>query len=70
MIALLREIGAQYGKSPGQVAIRWLIENECVLPIHGVKNSHQAAENAGALAFRLAPGDAEALDRATLAWRG
>ncbi|MBE2240154.1 MAG: aldo/keto reductase [Caldilineaceae bacterium] len=70
VVALLREIGARYGKSPAQVALRWLIENEHILPIPGAKNSRQAADNAGALIFHLTPAEIEALDRATLAWRG
>jgi aryl-alcohol dehydrogenase-like predicted oxidoreductase len=69
VVELLREIGQRYSKSPSQVALRWLIENETVLPIPGAKNSRQAAENAGALSFRLSQDEVEALDRATLAWR-
>lgn len=70
VVALLREIGDRYGRSPAQVALRWLIENELVLPIPGAKNGRQAADNGGALAFSLTPGEIEALDRATTAWRG
>jgi aryl-alcohol dehydrogenase-like predicted oxidoreductase len=44
--ALLREIGKRYGKTPAQVALRWLIENDTVLPIPGAKNRKQATENA------------------------
>jgi diketogulonate reductase-like aldo/keto reductase len=51
VVALLREIGNRYSKSPAQVALRWLIENESVLPIPGAKNGKQAAENAGALSL-------------------
>jgi aryl-alcohol dehydrogenase-like predicted oxidoreductase len=69
VVALLREIGDRYGKSPSQVALRWLIEAERVLPIPGAKNAKQAAENAGALTFSLTPAEVEALDKATLAWR-
>jgi aryl-alcohol dehydrogenase-like predicted oxidoreductase len=70
VVAPLREIGEAHGRSPGQVALRWLIENEVVLPIPGAKNGRQAADNAGALAFSLTPAEIEALDRATTAWRG
>jgi aryl-alcohol dehydrogenase-like predicted oxidoreductase len=70
VVQLLREIGARYGKSPAQVALRWLIENERVLPSPGAKNGKQAADNAGALTFSLTPAEIAALDRATLAWRG
>ena len=65
VVALLREIGDAHGRSPAQVALRWLIENELVLPIPGAKNGRQAADNAGALAFSLTPAEIEALDRAT-----
>lgn len=69
VVALLREIGERYSKSPSQVALRWLIENETVLPIPGSKNGKQAAENAGALLFSLTPAEIEALSKATIAWR-
>jgi aryl-alcohol dehydrogenase-like predicted oxidoreductase len=69
VVALLREIGGRYSKSPAQVALRWLIENESVLPIPGAKNGRQAADNAGALSFRLTPAEIEALNQATMAWR-
>jgi len=68
-VALLREIGGRYSKSPAQVALRWLIENENVLPIPGAKNSKQAADNAGALSFTLTAAEVEALNQATLSWR-
>lgn len=70
VVALLREIGERYSKSPAQVALRWLIENEDVLPIPGAKNGKQAAENAEALSFCLTPAEIEALHQATLAWQG
>ena len=67
--ALLREIGGRYGKTPAQVALRWLVENDTVLPIPGAKNREQATANAQALAFQLTPDEIEALSAATLAWR-
>ena len=70
IVALLQEIGDAHDRRPAQVALRWLIENDLVLPIPGAKNGRQAADNAGALAFSLTPADIEALDRATAAWRG
>ena len=69
VVALLRKIGAGYGKSVPQVALRWLIENETVLPIPGAKNGQQAADNAGALSFCLTAAEVDALSQATLAWR-
>lgn len=69
VVTRLREIGERYGSSPAQIALRWLIENEQVLPIPGAKNGKQAADNAGALAFSLSAEEIDALDRATLAWK-
>jgi aryl-alcohol dehydrogenase-like predicted oxidoreductase len=69
VVELLHQIGARYGKSPSQVALRWLIENENVLPIPGAKNSSQAAENVGVLSFSLTPEEVQRLSQATLAWR-
>ena len=70
VVALLREIGERYANGPAQVALRWLMEQENVLPIPGAKNGKQAAENAGALAFRLTGDEVERLSEATVAWRG
>jgi aryl-alcohol dehydrogenase-like predicted oxidoreductase len=69
VIKLLREIGDRYSKTPGQVAIRWLIENPIVLPIPGAKNGEQAIENTGALSFSLTSEEVDAISQATLAWR-
>ena len=69
VVDLLRRIGERYSKTASQVALRWLIENENVLPIAGAKNSAQAAENAGALSFSLTSQEVETLNQATLAWR-
>ena len=56
------------GKSPAQVALRWLIENETVLLIPGAKSGRQAADNARVLTFGLTPEEIEAVNQATLAW--
>lgn len=69
VLALLREIGARHGKTPAQVALRWLIEQASVIPIPGAKNGRQAADNAGALTFSLGADEVAALSDATLAWR-
>lgn len=69
VVGLLREIGEHYGKTPAQVAIRWLMEKEIVLPIPGAKNGRQAADNAQAMTFSLSQDELDALDRATVNWR-
>ena len=70
VVTLLRSIGDRYGKTPGQVALRWLVEQENVVPIPGAKNADQARHNAGALSFTLAPDEIAYLNEATKAWRG
>jgi aryl-alcohol dehydrogenase-like predicted oxidoreductase len=69
VLALLREIGDGHARTAAQVALRWLIEQEGVLPIPGAKDGRQAAGNAGALSFSLVAAEIQALDRATTAWR-
>lgn len=62
IVAELRRIGEEHGgKSPSQVALRWIIEKGAV-PIPGAKNAKQAADNAGALGWTLDKRDIEALD--------
>jgi aryl-alcohol dehydrogenase-like predicted oxidoreductase len=67
VVDLLREIGGRHGKSPSQVALRWLIDKGA-LPIPGAKNGEQARHNAGALDFTLSADELAALDQATVAW--
>jgi aryl-alcohol dehydrogenase-like predicted oxidoreductase len=69
LLKLLAEIGSRYGKTPSQVALRWLVENPSVLPIPGAKNGRQAAQNAGVLTFTLTSDEVKAIDQAALAWR-
>jgi aryl-alcohol dehydrogenase-like predicted oxidoreductase len=69
VIELLREIGATHGTGPAQVALRWLLEDDAVLPIPGAKHQAQAIANAQALTFELAPDEVDALAAATRAWR-
>lgn len=66
IVAELRRIGDLHdGKTPSQVALRWLIEKGAV-PIPGAKNAAQAQQNAGALGWTLGADDAAALDRVAL----
>jgi aryl-alcohol dehydrogenase-like predicted oxidoreductase len=69
VVTLLRSIGDHYGRTPGQVALRWLLEQENVVPIPGAKNAEQATHNAGALSFTLTPDEVTYLNEATEAWR-
>ncbi|XVF58475.1 hypothetical protein PTKIN_Ptkin07bG0069500 [Pterospermum kingtungense] len=49
----IQGIGENYGKTPTQVVLNWLIAQEKVVPIPGAKNVEQAEEFAGALGWRL-----------------
>lgn len=62
IVEALREIGGRHeGKTPSQVALRWLIQKGS-LPIPGAKTAQQATDNAGALGWELTDGDMAALD--------
>ena len=62
LLDLIRGIGEDHdGKTPAQVALNWLIQQEGVLPIPGAKTAEQATGNAGALGWALRPAEIEAL---------
>ena len=61
VISKLKQLGEKYQKSPVQVALNWLVVRENVIPIPGAKNPRQAAENAGAMGWKLSTEDAEEL---------
>ena len=64
VLSVQREIGARHGgKTPAQVALNWLMRKGAV-PIPGAKNAAQAAQNAGALGWRLSDDDVATLDAA------
>ena len=62
LIELLGKLGRSHGKTPAQVALNWIVCKGAV-PIPGAKNPTQAAQNAGALGWRLEATEVEALDR-------
>lgn len=64
LLALQQEIAKGHSKTPAQVALNWILCKGAI-PIPGAKNPRQAAENAGALGWRLAADEVEALDKAS-----
>ncbi len=62
---VLRDLAGQHGKTPSQVALRWLLRQHSVLPIPGAKNGRQAADNAGALSVLLSESEMDTLSRVT-----
>ena len=66
IVDVLRCIGEEHGgRTPGQVALRWIIDKGAV-PIPGAKNAVQAAGNAGALGWTLTEADLAAIDAVSL----
>ena len=62
LIELLGELAGRHAKTPAQVALNWIVCKGAV-PIPGAKNPDQAAQNAGALGWRLEPAELQALDK-------
>lgn len=69
VIELVQQIAQRHGKTPSQIALRWLMQQPWVVPIPGAKNAKQAAENAGALGFQLSQAEIDELERASRPWR-
>jgi len=60
---LMREIGARHGRTPGEVAIAWVLRNPAVTAaIVGLRSAEQVEGVAGALEFRLSPEEAAEID--------
>lgn len=65
LVALMREIGENYGgKTPAQVALNWTMRKGTI-PIPGAKNAEQALQNAGAIGWTLSDKEMETLERAS-----
>jgi aryl-alcohol dehydrogenase-like predicted oxidoreductase len=64
LVAELEEIGLKYQATPAQVALNWLIwfNGELVVTIPGATKTQQAADNAGAMNFRLSDAELARLD--------
>lgn len=71
LVAALEDIGAKYHATPGQVALNWLIhfQGEAVVTIPGVTRASQAAENAGAMKFKLSSDEMRRLDELSRSFR-
>lgn len=68
VINLLQKYGEKYNKTPAQVALNWLIAQGNVIPIPGAKTAKHAAQNAGALGWRLEPDEVSQLEQVTRPW--
>jgi aryl-alcohol dehydrogenase-like predicted oxidoreductase len=62
-VALVRELAAQKGATPGQVALAWLLHRgDDIVPIPGTKRRSYIEENLGALEVKLTAEDMTQLD--------
>lgn len=59
----MKEIAARYGKTPAELAIRWILEHPGIASaIVGAKKPSQVEDNAGATGWRLSDDDMAALE--------
>lgn len=58
----LRAIGEPHGKTPGQVALRWLYQQDGVVAIPRTGSEAHADENIGILDFALSAGEMKRVD--------
>ncbi len=63
LVNRIRRIAKARGKTPAQVALRWLADQPGVIPIPGVKRPSQAEENAGAGGWSLTSAERSLLSR-------
>ncbi len=65
LIQALREQANKYERTPGQIALNWLINvhGGLVLVIPGAMSAAQARENAGAQCFTMSQEDIDLLSR-------
>ncbi len=63
LVELLKKIGSRHGRTPGEVAIAWVLRHPAVTgAIVGSRRPGQLKELIGAAEWRLAPGEAAELD--------
>jgi aryl-alcohol dehydrogenase-like predicted oxidoreductase len=63
LVERLREVGEEYGRPPGQVAIAWILRNPAVTAaIVGARNAEQVEKNVGAVELQLTDEDVEEIE--------
>jgi aryl-alcohol dehydrogenase-like predicted oxidoreductase len=66
LVDVLRKIGDQHGRTPGEVAIAWTLNNPAVTAaIVGMRNAAQVDGVIGAATFRLSPTEIQELESLT-----
>ena len=65
LVETLREVGRPHGRSPGEVAIAWVLNNAAVTAaIVGFRSPQQVSGIGGACEFRLSSGEIEEIEAA------
>ena len=65
LVERLRQIGTSHGKTPGEVALAWVLHNPAVTAaIVGLRRADQVQGTEGAMNFRLSAAEAEQLSTA------
>jgi aryl-alcohol dehydrogenase-like predicted oxidoreductase len=65
LVEFLREVGAQKGATPAQIALAWLLNQKpWIVPIPGTTKLHRLDENLGSLAVELTAADLKAINEA------
>ena len=62
----LIELGQKYGKSPGQVTLRWLVSQKNVVAIPKANQKEHALSNFNIFDFQLSSEDIQTIDKLTL----
>lgn len=63
LVSLIRDIAADKGATPAQVALAWLLaQRPWIVPIPGTTKLHRLEENLGATDLALTPGDLARID--------
>lgn len=64
LVELLKKIGSRHGRTPGEVAIAWTLNNPAVTAaIVGIRRPDQVEGIAGALEFRLSPEEVAEIEK-------
>src|SRR5271168_913874 len=65
LVDLLRQVGAEKGATPAQIALAWLLARKpWIVPIPGTTKLHRLDENIGALTVELTPDDLRDIETA------
>jgi len=63
LVAVVRDVAAAHGATPGQVALAWVAaQGDDVVPIPGTKRRSYLEDNIGAVGLELTPEDLARLD--------